>query len=106
MKLDSTYGVVLVTVASFEQGKAIAHALVREKLAACVNIHPITSVYIWQDRVNQESEQQLTIKTNLNKFAQLVEKIQELHDYEVPEIIALPIVAGSQSYLSWLGKNV
>jgi periplasmic divalent cation tolerance protein len=106
MELDSAYGVVLVTVASFEQGKAIAHALVREKLAACVNIYPISSVYMWQDKVNQDSEHQLTIKTDLNKFARLAEKIQELHDYEVPEIIALPIVAGSQSYLSWLDKNV
>ena len=106
MKLDSAYGVVLVTVASFEQGKTIAHALVEEKLAACVNIYPISSVYMWQGKVNRESEHQLTIKTDLNKFARLAKKIQELHDYEVPEIIALPIVAGSPPYLDWLGKNI
>ena len=106
MELDSVYGVVLVTVASSEQGKIIADALVRDKLAACVNIFPIESVYMWQGQVNRGLEYQLIIKTNLNKFPELAEKIKTLHEYEVPEIIALPVVAGSKPYLHWLGENL
>ena len=106
MELDPAYGVVLVTVASSEQGKIIAHALVSANLAACVNIFPIESVYMWQGEVNQDLEHQLIIKTDLNKFPELAEKIKTLHDYEVPEIIALPIVAGSKPYLHWLGENL
>ena len=106
MELDPAYGVVLVTVATSEQGKKIAHALVSEKLAACVNIFAIDSVYMWQGEVNQDLEHQLIIKTDLNKFSELAEKIKTLHDYEVPEIIALPIVAGSKPYLNWLGENL
>ena len=103
---DITYGVVLVTVASLEQGRTIANSLVVAKLAACVNIFPIDSVYIWQGEVNQDREYQLIIKTDLNKFSVLAEKIKTLHDYEVPEIIALPIVAGSKPYLHWLENNL
>ena len=106
MESNLEYGVVLVTVASLEQGKIIAHALVRDKLAACVNIFPIESVYMWQGEVNQDLEHQLIIKTDLNKFPELAKKIKTLHDYEVPEIVALPIVAGSKPYLHWLGENL
>ena len=106
MELDPAYGVVLVTVASSEQGKKIAHALVSAKLAACVNIFPIESVYMWQGEVDRGLEHQLIIKTDLNKFPELAEKIKTLHDYEVPEIIAIPIVAGSKPYLRWLSENI
>ena len=106
MELNPEYGVVLVTVASSEQGKIIANALVRDKLAACVNIFPIESVYMWQGEVNRDLEHQLIIKTDLNKFSELAQKIKTLHDYEVPEIIALPIVTGSKPYLHWLGENL
>ena len=106
MESNPEYGVVLVTVASSEKGKMIAHALVRDKLAACVNIFPIESVYMWQGEVDRGLEHQLIIKTDLNKFPELAKKIKTLHDYEVPEIIALPIVAGSKPYLHWLGENL
>ena len=106
MESDPAYGVVLVTVASAEQGQAIARALVAEKLAACVNMFPIESVYLWQGKVNLDREHQLIIKTDLNKFSELAQKIKTLHDYEVPEIIALPIVAGSKPYLDWLGESL
>jgi uncharacterized protein involved in tolerance to divalent cations len=71
---DPAYGVVLVTVASSEQGKKIAHALVRDQLAACVNIFPIESVYMWQGEVDRGLEHQLIIKTDLNKFSELAQK--------------------------------
>jgi len=102
----TNYGVVLVTASSQEEGEAIASALVELKLAACVSLVPIHSIYTWQGKVNVEQEWQLTIKTDLSQFSVLSEKIKELHSYQVPEIIALPIVAGSQSYLDWIGENV
>ncbi|AFY75963.1 MAG: divalent-cation tolerance protein CutA [Hydrococcus sp. C42_A2020_068] len=100
------YGIVLVTASSQAEGEAIASALVELKLAACVTLLPVRSIYTWQGQVNSEEEWQLLIKTNLSRFSVLEAKIKELHSYQVPEIIALPIVAGSQSYLNWIGENV
>lgn len=100
------YGVVLVTTASQTEGEAVASALVEAKLAACVSLLPVQSIYTWQGKIHCEQEWQLIIKTNLTQFPALSAKIKELHSYEVPEIIALPIVSGSQSYLNWIGENV
>ncbi len=109
MENDSTaagYGVVWVTASSQEEGKAIAKTLVEAKLAACVTLMPVHSIYTWQGQVMEEQEWQMVIKTDLSQFPQLETKIRELHSYEVPEIIALPIVAGSQAYLQWISDNV
>jgi periplasmic divalent cation tolerance protein len=99
------YGVVLVTAGSKTEAEAIAHSLIQARLAACVSLMPIQSVYTWQDKVHQEEEWQLMIKTDLNQFADLEAKIREIHSYEVPEIIALPILAGSQPYLDWIAEQ-
>ena len=98
------HGVVLVTVASHSEATAIATILIEEKLAACINVFPVQSIYQWEGNIQQESEFQLIIKTNLAKFTELSSRIQEIHSYEVPEIIALPIVSGSESYLGWLNS--
>ncbi|MEY4517428.1 MAG: hypothetical protein RLZZ499_27 [Cyanobacteriota bacterium] len=103
---NSTYGVVLVTVASLAEGKAIATKLIEAKLAACVNLFPLDSIYLWQGKINQDQEYQLIIKTDLSKFDELAATIKTLHSYEVPEIIALPIIAGSKTYLDWLGASL
>lgn len=100
------FGVVLVTVASKEEAIAIAHALVESKLAACVSILPIQSIYTWQGTVHQKDEWQLLVKSDLSKFTELEAKIRDLHSYEVPEIIALPIVAGSKPYLQWIEASI
>jgi periplasmic divalent cation tolerance protein len=102
----SRFGVVLVTASSPEEAKAIATSLIEAKLAACVNILSVDSFYTWEGQINSEPEWQLIIKTDLEKFEQLCAKVQELHSYSVPEIIALPIVAGSPTYLDWLKENV
>lgn len=106
MENSSTYGIVLVTVASPQQGETIARTLLTEKLAACVNMLPVDSWYWWQNEINSDREYQLIVKTDLNRFDELADKIKALHSYEVPEIIAIPVVAGSKSYLDWLGKNL
>lgn len=102
----SRYGVVFVTAASKAEGETIAAALVENQLAACVSLFPVQSIYVWQGKVNSEQEWQLLIKTNLDQFSAVSAKIRELHAYEVPEIVALPIVAGSEPYLNWIAQNV
>ena len=106
MENTAEYGIVFVTVASLQQGEAIARTLLNEKLAACVNIFPIDSWYRWEGKIESGKEYQLIIKSDLNSFDSLADKIKRLHDYEVPEIIAIPIVAGSKSYLNWLGTSL
>ncbi|MDJ0693791.1 divalent-cation tolerance protein CutA [Mastigocoleus sp. MO_188.B34] len=104
---DNNCTVVLVTAGSQEEAENIATALVELRLAACVNILPIhCSVYVWEGKVNKDKEWQLIIKTKLSQFPALEAKIQELHSYDVPEIIAIPIVNGSQPYLQWMLNQV
>lgn len=103
---NQNYGVVLVTVSSLPEAKAIATQLVEAKLAACVNLLPIESIYLWQEKIDHDKEYQLIIKTDLTKFERLADKIKTLHTYEVPEIIAIPIVAGSKTYLDWLKSSL
>jgi periplasmic divalent cation tolerance protein len=98
------YGVVLVTVPSQSEATVIATILIEEQLAACVNLFPVQSIYRWEGEIQQETEWQLLIKTDLANFSELSAKIQAIHPYEVPEILALPILSGSQSYLNWLGS--
>ncbi len=100
------FGVVLVTAASETEAENIAKCLVEHKLAACVSLSPIRSIYTWQGEIHSEPEWQLLIKTDLAKFAALKTKVQELHSYEVPEIIAIPIIAGSDAYLNWIGQSL
>lgn len=99
------YGIVLVTTPSLADAESIASILVEEKLAACVSIMPIRSVYTWQGEVHRNEEWQLIIKTNLDKFAELETRIKLIHPYEVPEIIALPIVNGHLPYLKWIAES-
>ncbi|WP_204152826.1 divalent-cation tolerance protein CutA [Leptolyngbya sp. CCY15150] len=99
-------GVVLVTVSSQSEGEAIARSLVERNLAACVSLMPIQSIYRWQGALCKDAEWQLVIKTNLAQGEDLVQAIQALHSYDLPEIIALPIVAGSSAYLAWVAETV
>ncbi len=99
--------VVLTNCGSRKEAQRIAKALVERRLAACVNAitAPVASVYRWKGKIESAREYLLLIKTSRARFAAVERAIRELHSYEVPEIIALPIVAGSRDYLSWLGQN-
>ena len=99
--------VVLVTVPSVETGQQIAQAILEQKLAACVNIVPaVSSIFSWQGQVEQDQEALLIIKTRADLFeAKLAPLVQQVHPYDVPEIIALPIVMGSKSYLDWIDET-
>ena len=102
----SNYGVVFVNVASANEAKAIAKCLIEEKLAACVSIFPVHSIYHWQEELCSEDSYNLLIKTDLGKFDVLESKIRKLHSDEVPEIIALPIVSGHAPYMEWMNQQI
>ncbi|MEJ2411915.1 MAG: divalent-cation tolerance protein CutA [Anaerolineales bacterium] len=96
--------VVLVTVPDLETGEEIANRLLERKLAACVNISPgLISLYHWQGEIQRDSELLLLIKTRLSLVSgELIPAIRELHPYQLPEIIALPIIGGERGYLDWI----
>ncbi|MCL5742517.1 MAG: divalent-cation tolerance protein CutA [Acidobacteria bacterium] len=95
--------VVLSTCGSAEEAEKIARGLVESRLAACVNVVPgLRSVYRWQGAVESASECLLLIKSSRGLLESLRAELEKLHSYEVPEILALPVVAGSANYLNWL----
>ena len=98
--------VVLVTCGSEEEALKIAKTLVEGRLGACVNlVSPIRSIYRWEGKILDEKEWLLVIKTQKQWFEEVEEKVKSLHSYSVPEIISLPIVEGSSSYLQWIKEN-
>lgn len=99
--------IVLTTAGSQEEARKIAQALVKRRLAACVNIvGPMESVYRWQGAVETAQEFLLVIKTTAAAFARVHDAIKELHSYEVPECVMLSVEDGSEAYLKWLGESV
>jgi periplasmic divalent cation tolerance protein len=99
--------VVLITAGSQEEAEHLAHRLVAEMLAACVNVVPgVTSVYRWEGEIQRDQEWLLIVKTERQILDSLIQRVQVLHSYEVPEIIALPLVGGSEAYLRWISDQV
>ena len=100
------YIVVLITAPNEEEAAKIARELVANRLAACVNIiGGLRSLYRWQGKIEDEEEVLMVAKTRRELFEGLQKKVKELHSYSVPEIIALPIVGGSEEYLKWLSEE-
>lgn len=100
------YRIVLCTIDSIENAKKLAHNLVKDRLAACVNIvSGVTSVYEWKNEICEDNEYLLIIKTKSDLYEKLEAKIKELHPYEIPEIVSLKIDKGSKSYLDWIKNN-
>src|SRR6266576_921151 len=94
--------VVLMTAASSEEAARIAEVLVTQRLAACVQILPeMQSIYFWKNKVQHDREVLMIAKTVRANFAALEQQVRSLHSYETPEIVALPIAAGSEGYLEW-----
>lgn len=98
---------VLITTASRNEADTIARKLVEDRLAACVNIVPhVRSLFWWENKVSEEDEILLIVKTRRSQFRALVLGVKALHSYSVPEIIALPIVEGSARYLDWIDESI
>ena len=95
--------VVLVTVGSEQEAETIATTLLEERLAACVNVtSPVRSLYRWEGRIEDDREWQLVIKTQARLFEALAARVRTLHSYDLPEIIALPVLAGTTDYVDWI----
>jgi periplasmic divalent cation tolerance protein len=90
-----------------DEANAFARTLVEERLAACVNVHSaVTSIYRWEGAIEEAVERQLTIKTTTARLEALNARIKELHPYDVPEILVVPIAGGGEEYLRWVMDSV
>ena len=95
--------IVLITAGSEEEAHKIAKLLINEKKAACVNIVPgVDSIFRWKGKIDSAREKLLLVKTRVSLLPEIINLVKQVHSYEVPEIIALPIVGGSKEYLKWL----
>lgn len=98
--------ITFVTCKDRRQAAAIARSLVKEKLAACVNVVPgVTSIYRWEGRVEEAREVLLVIKSRRALSKRLVARVRALHSYEVPEVVTIPIAAGNPAYLRWVRES-
>jgi periplasmic divalent cation tolerance protein len=101
------YAVILVTVSSRDEAEKITSALLEHRTAACVNIIPgISSHFWWHGSIDHADELLLVIKTRLSKVTEVTGIVKKHHSYSVPEIITLPVVAGNDDYLNWIGAEV
>ena len=98
--------IILLCTAHPGGADKIARALVEEKLAACVNISQVRSYFFWNGRLSDEREELMIIKTERSLENKIKAKILELHSYELPEIITIPIVGGDERYLEWIGQSI
>ena len=99
--------IILTTVSAVEEGESIANILVEKQLAACINIIPkISSVYRWEGKVHSESEILLLIKTTKDLETEVYREVQNVHPYDTPELITVPITNGSKTYLDWMTNAV
>ncbi|MCC2097522.1 MAG: divalent-cation tolerance protein CutA [Hyphomicrobiales bacterium] len=102
--MSEPYSLVITTTGSRESARALASLLLTKKLAACVQILPVESHYIWNGVIQHEAECALHIKTRTENFPALSEAIKTAHDYEVPEIIRMDIAGGDKPYLDWISQ--
>jgi periplasmic divalent cation tolerance protein len=97
---------VITNLPDVASAQKLAHALVEQRLAACVNLLPaVQSVYRWNNAIEEAAEVMLMIKTTMTRYATLEQAIQALHPYELPEVIALPVSAGLPAYLGWIAQE-
>jgi len=102
-----SYIVLFITTATTEEAQRISEVLLSQRKVACVNIVPgVSSHFWWQDQLDSAQESLMVIKTKASLLNEIIRLVKELHSYDNPEIIALPIVGGNQDYLDWIGKEV
>jgi periplasmic divalent cation tolerance protein len=107
MLLSTQAVLVLTTCENTERARALADRLVGERLAACVNVVPqISSTYLWKGKIQTDEEVLLLIKTTQASFDAVEKAVKTLSTYELPEVVAVPIHAGSAEYLAWLGASL
>jgi periplasmic divalent cation tolerance protein len=104
--MPDSFCVILTTTPNQAEADRLAELLVSRRLAACVQISPIASCYMWQGNVTKETECLLLIKTAAHLYSEVEAAILENHSYEIPEIVQLPVAHGSERYLAWIGDEV
>jgi periplasmic divalent cation tolerance protein len=104
MSDDCACGMLMTTVPSREEAVRIAKLLIEEKLAACVQLLPIESFYVWDGKTQNENEVLLLVKTRSTLFETAIARIKAVHSYSVPQIVALPFAAGFQGYFDWIAE--
>ena len=105
MNMKDEFSIIFVTSA-LEESEDIARALVEERLAACVNVTGVNSFFIWEGEFRNENEALLIVKSKTTNVEEIIERVKELHSYDLPEIIAIPIIAGDERYLRWVKESV
>ena len=101
------YIVLLITTDTAEEAQRISRVLLEQKRVACVNIVPrVSSLFWWQDKLDSAEESLLIVKTKALLLNEIVTIVKEIHSYDIPELIALPIIGGNQDYLDWIEKEV
>ena len=104
--MSHEYVMVLTTLPADADGAAFARALVDARLAACVNLlASMESIYYWEGEIEHETERQVVIKTSKDRVAALWDRVRELHPYDVPEFLVLPIIDGNDAYLKWVAES-
>ena len=97
--------VVFITTGTDGEDRQVAEALLEHRKAACVNIVPtVTSLFWWEDRIDSAQESLLIVKSKASLLDEIVSLVKGIHSYDVPEVIALPVIGGSADYLNWIGK--
>ena len=105
--MKTQYVIVLVTTQNKQEAETMAQSLLKQKLIACANIlGPMTSHFYWSDKIEKAEEFLLLMKSQLNMFDKIAAAVNKLHSYDVPEVLALPIMVGSEAYLSWLDRSL
>ena len=104
--MSHEYVIVMTTLPVDADAQEFASTLVGERLAACVNLLPaMQSIYRWEGKVQQDTERQIVMKTSRERVATLWERVRDLHPYDVPEFVVLPVVDGNDAYLRWIGES-
>ena len=104
---EHSYLIIFITTPTPEEAQRIAKVLLEQKRVACVNIvSGVSSLFWWQGRIDSAQENLLIAKTEPSQLTELVALVKELHSYDVPEVIAIPIIGGNQDYLQWLGNEM
>ena len=103
--MGTSYSMIITTIGSQDEAERLAAMLVSQKLAACVQITTIHSIYMWQDTLHQDPEWLLLIKTRADLYPKIEDALRAHHSYDTPEIIQVPILRGSASYLAWIDEN-
>jgi periplasmic divalent cation tolerance protein len=105
-KKNTEHIVIFITVTDLEEARLISRVLLKQRKAACINILPgVNSLFWWQEKIDSAEESLLVIKTRFTLLDEIIQLVKEIHSYDVPEIIALPIIDGNKDYLEWIDSE-